>query len=243
MGENSVAAAPARGSPVKHLLAWVLALGLGALAFWLASERNARRWYLAPEEGQLVVKKGISFPVGSTRFKTDDPALAQTYGPLRPPAGAVLPGPRDFDDRAGLDQALFELLSKWARDDIASEKPEQLERGLAFVARAERLPGVSAAQREDLRALRGESGYFEALWLIERGAEDLRLAREKLRLAADAPTRHASDALVLLRRVDPLVEQAFHASRPGAEPKGGPPKLPGASPPSAVPSPTPRGTP
>lgn len=240
MGDNT-AAAPARGSSLKHLLAWVLALGLGALAFWLASERNRRRWYLAPEEGQLVVKKGILFPAGSTRFKTEHPALAQTYAPLRPPAGALLPGPRDFDDQAGLDQALFELLSRWAREDIATERPEQLERGLAYVARAEGLPGISSAQRDDLRSLRGESGYFEALWLLERGAEDLRLAREKLRLAAEAPTRHASDALLLLRRIDPLVEQAFEASRPGS--RGGPPRSPAGQPPPAAQPPAPRGTP
>jgi hypothetical protein len=205
----------ARGSPVRHLLAWVLALALGALAFWLASERNARQWSLSPEDGQLVVKKGLLFPAGSTRFKTDDPVLAQTYAPLRPPAGTALPPERNFDDRAGLDQALYEMLSRWARDDIASEQPERLERGLAFVARAERLPGISSAQREDLRGLRGESGYFEALWLLERGVEDLRLARDKLKLAAEASTRRAPEAALLLRTVESLLEQALEASRAG----------------------------
>ncbi len=205
-----------RGSPARHLLAWVLALGLGALAFWLASERNARQWLLVPEGGELVIKKGLAFPTGSSRFKTDDPALAQTYAPVKPPAGLPLPAEQAFDDRGGLDQALYELLSRWARDDIASEQPERLERGLSFVARAERLPGISAAQREDLRALRGESGYYEALWLLERGGEDLRLARDRLKLAADSTTKRAPEAAVLLKTVESLMERGLEATRAAA---------------------------
>jgi hypothetical protein len=227
------AKAPRPRSPGRRLLAWTVILGLAALVFWLASERNARQWFLVPEDGELVVKKGMPFPAGRARFKTDDPQLAQTYAPVKPPAGAPAPGERAFDDRAALDQALYDLLSRWARDDIATEKPELVARGLAWVGRAERLPGVSASQREDLRALRGESGYYEALWLLERGAEDLRLAREKLRLAADSPTRHSADAFVLLRRLDPLVEEAFKTQasspRPGERPS-----------PSPVPPPAPR---
>lgn len=206
--------APApRAWQAKHLLAWALALALGAVAFWLAAERNARKWILAPEGGQLVVKRGLLFPSGTTRFKSEDPAQAQTYAPLKPPPGAALPPERSFDDRAGLDQALYELLSRWARDDIASEQPERLERGLGFVTRAERLPGISASQREDLHGLRGESGYYEGLWLLERGVEDLRLARDKLKLAAEASTRRAPEATVLLRAVESLMERAMEASR------------------------------
>lgn len=209
--------APARrASQAKHLLAWVLALALGAVAFWLASERNARQWILAPDAGQLVVKRGLLFPSGTTRFKPEDPALSQAYAPLRPPPGAALPPEQSFDDRSGLDQALYQLLSRWAREDIASEQPERLERGLGFVARAERLPGLSASQREDLRGLRGESGYYEGLWLLERGVEDLRLARDKLKLAAEASTRRAPEAAVLLRAVESLMEQAMEASRTAA---------------------------
>jgi hypothetical protein len=233
--EQTAAARPKAPRPHSlgsRLLAWAVILGLAALVFWLASERNARQWFLVPEDGELVVKKGMPFPAGRARFKTDDPQIAQTYAPVRPPPGSPATGEQAFDDRAALDQALYDLLSRWARDDIATEKPELVARGLAWVARAERLAGVSAAQREDLRALRGESGFYEALWLLERGAEDLRLAREKLRLAADSPTRHAAEAFVLLRRIDPLVEDAFKARaaapRPGEKP---------AAPPASAPAP------
>ncbi|HEU4384144.1 MAG TPA: hypothetical protein VFR85_11670 [Anaeromyxobacteraceae bacterium] len=230
MTQAGEAPARPRGSPAKHLLAWVLALGLGGLAFWLASERNARQWLLSPEGGQLVVKKGLGFPAGSARFKTDDPALAQTYAPVKPPAGVPLPAEQSFDDRGGLDQALYEMLSRWAREDIASEQPERLERGLSFVARAERLPGISTAQREDLRALRGESGYYEALWLLERGVEDLRLARDKLKLSADSSTRRAPEAAVLLKTVESLMERALQATRNAAAPRTARPEQSPAAP-------------
>jgi len=203
--------------PFRSLIAWMAILGLAALVAWLASERNARQWFLVPEDAQLVVKRGLPLPAGRARFKTDDPALAQTYAPIKVPAGGPPPQEQSFDDRAALDQALFDLLSRWARADIATEKPELLERGLAYVSRAERLAGISAAQREDLRALRAESALFESAWLLERGAEDLRLAREKLRLAADAPGRYSGEALLLLRRIEPLVEEALTASRQAAQ--------------------------
>ncbi len=204
-------------SPVRTLGLSLVILGLLGVVLWLTAERNARQWFLVPEDGQLVVKKGVLFLTGRSSFKTDDPSLAQTYAPLKPPAGAPMPAEQSFDDRGGLDQGLYDLLSRWAREDIASEEPQRLERGLGYVARAERLPGISAAQREDLRNLRGESGFHEARALLERGAEELRLAREKLRLAADSHTRHAAEAFVLLRRIEPLVEEAFRASRAAAE--------------------------
>jgi hypothetical protein len=210
MAEN--VSRPSR-SPLRQLLAWVLILGLGGLALWLASKQNARRWVLVPEEGQLVVKKGLLFPAGRGSLKSDDPHLLQLYAPIQPPPGAALPPEQSFDDRSALDQALYDVLSKWARDDIAEEKPEPMARGLGYLSRAERLPGISAAQREDLKVLRAEYGFHEARQLLERGANDLRLAREKLKLAADSPGRRAGDALLLLRRLEPLVEETHKLSR------------------------------
>jgi len=200
-------------SPLRQLLAWALILGLGGVALWLASERNARRWVLAPEDGQLAVKKGILFPAGRGSLKSDDPQLLQLYAPIQPPPGAVLPPEQSFEDRGALDQALYDILSKWARDDVAEERPELMARGLGYLSRAERLPGISAAQREDLKVLRAEYAFHEARQLLEKGANDLRVAREKLKLAADSPGRRASDALLLLRRLEPLLEEAHKVSR------------------------------
>jgi hypothetical protein len=216
---------PRRHSPLRPFVAWVLILGLSALVFWLGSERNARRFYLVAEDGRLAVKKGILFPAGRGSLKTDDPQLVEAYAPIQPPNAAALGEERSYDDRGALDQAVYDLLSRWARDDVASEKPEMLARGLGYLSRAERLPGISAAQREDLKALRAEYGLHEARQLLEKGAEDLRLAREKLKLAADAPGQRAGDALLLLRRLEPVLEEIYKVSGTAAQPgeKAAPP--------------------
>ena len=199
-------------------------LALLVLVGWLLSERNARHYALVVEGTQLTVKKGILFPVGRQAYQPDDPALSQAYAPLSPPPGAKVEEERTFDDRAGLDQALFALLAAWARADIATEKPEQLERALGWLARAERLQQVSAAQRADLLSLRAESGFFEARGLVERAAEALRQARERLRLAAGSSSPHAGEAAQALRALDPLMDETYRASRQlGAAREGGPP--------------------
>jgi hypothetical protein len=195
------------------VLVTVVVLALVGLVLWLLAERNARQWSLVLDEGVLQVKKGILLPVGRQPFKTDDPLLAQAYAPLKPPPGAKLEEDRTFDDRAALDQALYELLAKWAREDIAAERPEMIERALGWLGRADKLAGLSAAQRDDLRALRGESGFFESRQLLERSADALRLARERLRVTAGSTSSHASDAAEVLRRLDPVVDDVDRATR------------------------------
>ncbi|BDG03662.1 zinc ribbon domain-containing protein [Anaeromyxobacter oryzae] len=194
-------------------LAWLLILALLAVVVWLASERNARTWYLAPDEGRLVVLKGYMLPAGRQVFKTNDPALAQAYAPIVLPPGKAPPPEQSFDDRSALDQALYDLLAGWAREDIGSGDPSRLERGLAYIDRAEHLGGVSQAQRQDLAALRGESGYFEAQKLLERATDELRDASAKLGDAARSRSSHAMDAQLLLKDVDAARDAAMNALR------------------------------
>jgi hypothetical protein len=209
MDETTVAGR-ARGA-LKATVAWVAILALLALVAWLAAERNARSWYLVPSEGRLVVMRGLMLPVGRAAFTSPDPALAQAYAPLVPPPGKELPAERTFDERGLLDQAIYDLAASWARDEIASGDPARLERGLGYLARAERLPGLSPSQREDLAALRAESAYQEAIRLISRGLDDLREASERLRRAASSRSPHAADAARLLRDVEPALEAAATA--------------------------------
>src|SRR5512133_3741507 len=95
-----------RGGGGRAALVALVVLALVGVVVWLLSERNSRQWFLVYEDGKLEVKKGIMLPTGRQSFKTDDPALAQAYAPLKPPPGTKLDEERSFDDRAGLDQAL-----------------------------------------------------------------------------------------------------------------------------------------
>lgn len=222
-----------RGASGKALLAWLAILALLGMVTYLVSERNAHTWYLVPDEGRLVVMKGVFLPMGRQAFKTADPKLAQAYAPVVVPPGKAVPGERDFSDQTGLDQALYDDLAGWAREDIASGDPARLERALGYVDRADHLTGISQAQRQDLAALRGESGYFEARRLLDKAAGDLRDAAEKLRLAAGSRSGHAMEAQVLLRDVETARDAAIQAMRaatgnrpadraPGANPAASP---------------------
>jgi hypothetical protein len=202
-----------RGVGLRGVLVGVAVVALAALVAYLLAERNARRWFLVQEEGTLYVKRGVLFPVGSLPFKTGDPELARAYAPLAPPPGTRLGEARAFDDRAALDQALYEMLARWARADVATEKPELVERALSWVGRAERLQGLSAAQQDDLRKLRAESGFFEARRFLETAADALRQARERLRLAAGSSSPHAGDAGEALKRVEPTIDEIFQAGK------------------------------
>jgi hypothetical protein len=209
-----------RGAPgAKAILAWAAILALLGLVLWLAAERNARSWHLVPDEGRLVVKRGVMFPVGRQTFQTSDPALAQAYAPLVAPPGKRLPEERTFQDRALLDQALYDVLARWAREDIATGEPGPLERGLGYLGRAELLPGLSPAQRDDLSALRADSGYYEARRLVANAADQLREAAEKLRRAAGSRSTHAAEAAELLRELEPAFDATQRVARAAAAAK------------------------
>jgi hypothetical protein len=182
----------------------VLAVGLAVAVAWLLSERNARQWWLVPEEGRVTVKRGVFFPVGKATFKSDDPELARTYAPIAPPPGSATPPETSYDDRAALDQAIFEWLARWAREDIQSEQMARMDRARAFLARAARLAGLSAAQREQLRTLQAETAFQEAVGHLQQGAESLRRALEGLRLAAEAQGPVAAEAAALGKALDPV---------------------------------------
>ena len=208
-------AKPASG---KSTIVTILVLVLLGAVGWLLAERNARQWFLVFDEGTLTVKKGVLFPIGKAAFKTSDASLAEAYAPVKPPPGAKLDEERGFDDRAGLDGALYELFARWAREDIVTERADAMQRGLGWVHRAELLPSLSSQQKRDLDQLRAEAGFFEARQLVERAADALRQARERLRLTAASTSSHAGDASEALRQIDPVVDELYRAGRTLAPP-------------------------
>lgn len=235
--EKSEAKAASPGkkpAPRRSPLLWLVVLAMAAVVVVLLSERNARQWWLVPQAGTLVVKKGIVFVTGKTSFKTDDPELSRTYAPVAVPRGAPPPTEQAFDDRASLDQALFALLARWARDDIQSEQPERIAEARGYLQRAARLGGLAPVQRDDLRALQGEIAFYEAAWQLEQGAEALRRAAEQLRLAAEARGPVAAEAVSLGRTIEPVVagasQAALEASRFAAERHARPPPSAPATP-------------
>ncbi|MBS1109501.1 MAG: hypothetical protein H6Q88_1493, partial [Anaeromyxobacteraceae bacterium] len=167
------------------------------------------------------VKKGVFFPTGKAAFTSADPETARTYAPLAPPQGSAALVETSYDDRAELDQALFELLARWARDDIQSQQMERMERARGHLARASRLAGLSPAQREQLRVLQAETAFQEAVGHLQEGANALRRALEGLKVAAEARGPVAAEAAALEKSLEPVAgatgQLMLEASRFAAE--------------------------
>lgn len=220
----------------RSVLPLLLAVGLAVVVAWLLAERNARQWWLVPEDGKVVVKKGVFFVTGKAAFQSADPEIARTYAPLAPPQGATLPAETSYDDRAELDQALFDLLARWARDDIQSQQMERMERARAALGRASRLPGLSPAQREQLRGMQAETAFQEAVEHLTQGANALRRALDGLKLAAEARGPVAAEAAALEKSLEPVAASTgqlmLEASRFAAERYRPGPAAPGSQAPS-----------
>jgi len=216
----------------------LLILVLVGVVLWLLADRNARTWYLIPDEGRLLVLRGVNLPYGR---KAPDPSTpgAEAYTPVVAPPGVTLPPEQSFDGQSALDQALFAQLSGWAHADVASGAPDRLARGLDYLHRAERLPAISAAQRDELATLRAESGYFEAQGLLEKVSVELKDATDRLRAAAASRSAHATDARLLLRDLEPAADAILSSvrkpgvARPAPAVEAAPPGARPAAPPAA----------
>jgi len=218
-----------RGSP----LAWILVVALLATVFWLASERNARRWALGADAGHLVVLRGRSFPTGLRR--------SDQFPPIAIPPDAKAPAEVEFEDRVALDRAVFEQILAWAR--AAAEKPEAAAqaRAMQLAGRAAQLHGLTPAQIEQLQTLRAGLAWTSALQDIEKAGELLTTAEKSLRLAQHAGT-NAQRAAQLIQRVHEISQrlQAEHVADLPPPPRLLPPATPdggagGAGPAAAAP--------
>jgi chromosome segregation ATPase len=224
----------------RSVLPLLLAVGLGVAVAWLLAERNARQWWIVQEDGKVVVKKGIFFVTGKTPLQSADPETARTYAPIPAPQGGAAQLEAAYDDRAELDQALFELLARWARADIQSQQMERMERARGYLGRAARLAGLSPAQREQLRVLQAETAFQEAVEHLTQGANALRRALEGLRLAAEARGPVAAEAAALEKSLEPVAgstgQLMLEASRFAAERYRAAPPAPGAPSPTGAPA-------
>jgi hypothetical protein len=202
-----------RPGGTRKLLAWLAVVALAALAGVLLAERNARTYSLALVDGALVVKKGLLFPVGTRAWVPGDPKLAPAYAPLQPPPGAAVPQEQRFSGREELDQALFDHLARWSRDDLAAAARERVARATGYLARAALLPGLSASQRQDLERLRAETGFHEGRDLVGQALDALREARDRLERTARSTSPHAGDAAEALRQLEVGLDALHRAGR------------------------------
>lgn len=189
------------GHAVKNLFLLILFVALAFGLLYLVADRNARRYFLVPEGGNLVVKRGIFFPIGEKPYLPDDPGLAAAYAPIPLPPSGFKSGPKAFDERSDLDRTLFDQLLDWAKTRIHSGDTKTLEKGIYYLRRAEKLPTYTEAQRTSLDELQGEVAYYEAKRKLADAVKSLENVADKLRQARDSGSARANESEALLTAI------------------------------------------
>jgi hypothetical protein len=193
-------AQPARRGFPKPLL-WLLVLGLLAAVWWLASERNLRRFSWAPDGPVLIISKGRFFPIGMARIASDDPQWGKIYGPIPLPQGAKV-GEQEFEDQTSLDRALFDTILPWSRADMQKGDEASIAQANQLLDRANLLPGLSADQHQQLAALRGDLSFTAAKAELQQAARLVLSARRKLQSVEEGGGEHALEAGPMLRGLE-----------------------------------------
>jgi hypothetical protein len=201
-----------RGGGLSRFLLWLAVLGLLAAVWWLASERNQRRFSWGADGGRLVISKGNFFPVGARVIPADDPKLGKVYGPIPLPPGANATA-AEFEDQTALDRALFDLVVPWAKADLKSGDAAAVERAGALVERADALPGLTAGQHHELAALRADLSFSAAKGELQQAAKLVLDARRKLDAVREGGGDHALEAAPLVRELEGIQDALEEAAQ------------------------------
>lgn len=234
-------------SALKRLLMTVFVLALIGLVAWLASERNARTFSLAEQNGSLVVMKGRMFPWGAEPWSPSDPGLASTYAPIPLEGASVDPSVTQtrYSDRDELDRALFGVLDRLARPRVGSEDPKEVQRGLDYVRRMKALSGLTQDQRASLDRLESEYALFvarsrlnEAWQLISDALDQLNIASRGTGANARRANQMAAEVAGPAKQLEEALRRAVGSAadlQPEAMPE---PQAPAPQGPTTQPEPT-----
>jgi hypothetical protein len=201
-----------RGGALSKLVLWLLVVGLLAAVWWLASERNLRRFAWRTDGSVLTIAKGRFFPIGMANVASDDPQLGKVYGPIPIPQGARVTE-QEFEDQTALDRALFDVIAQWARADSQKGDEKSIAQAGNLVDRASALPGLTAEQHQQLAGLRGELAFTSAKQELMQAARLVLSARRKLQSVEEGGGEHALEAAPMLRSLEGIQGQLEDASR------------------------------
>lgn len=192
---------------LRNIVFLLLVLGLAGAALYALSLVNSRTYLLDVRGGQLVVLKGKLLPLGAEPWSPSDPVLMDAYAPvaLEGNTSLTVAGQR-FEDRDELDRALFQVLETLALPRLASDTPKDLEKGLVFVRRAERLNGLTDGQRTSLKKMQRDVAFFLARTRLDDARRQLEDALVQLHLAAESDSKTRGEASLMLLAVEPQVK-------------------------------------
>ena len=173
------------GGGLQRAVLWLVIAALLGTVWWLASERNERRYRVVSGNGQLVIEHGRFFPTGS--IASSD----KIYAAIPLPAGEKAPGEMEFDDQNAIDRWLFDTLSVWAKE---AAKKGDTHTAAALVDRASALPGLTGAQNGALTALRADLAWDEAATDVQQAGQMLDAAVRSLQSVVAGKGPRALDA-------------------------------------------------
>jgi hypothetical protein len=187
-----------KAGTLRVVVLWLVIAALLTTVWWLASERNERRYAVSTEIGEVVVSRGRFFPTGTAV------ASEKMYAPVKVPAGEKPPAPVEFEDQNSLDRFLFDLFSGWAK---AAAKRNDTQAAATLVDRASALPGLTGAQIADLTQMRADLAWDDAQADIAAAAKALESARGKLERVKQTNGAHAPDAAALQTKLQGIASQ------------------------------------
>jgi hypothetical protein len=230
----------------KRLMITAIVLALAGATVFLLSQENARTFTLEVRDGKLVILKGKLMPMGADPWRPP-PELVDAYAPLdlkgTQPFGVLNV---KYTERDELDRALFSVLEGLAKPRVASDDPKELEDGMYYLRRAEKLSGLTDEQKLALKTMKTDSAFYSARGKLEDAQRLIEEAVAQLKIATDTPNRHSRSANQMLLVVEPtskvMVESLRKAvnalSAPAADPNAAiAPGLGTAPAPPAAPAP------
>jgi hypothetical protein len=187
----------------KRLLVLAVVVGLAGVTVFLLSQENARTFTLEVRDGKLVVLKGKMMPTGADPWRPE-PALVDTYAPIdlkgTQPFGVLNV---KFTERDDLDRALYTVLEGLAKPRVASDDAKELDDGLYYLRRADRLSGTTEDQRIALKAMKTDVAFYSARMKLEDAQRQIEEALTQLKIATETPNRHSRSANQMLLMVEP----------------------------------------
>lgn len=225
MPENEKEAVPAaarprpkkRGSGAKVMFVILIVLALAGVIVYLLSLLNSKTFFLVPENGELVVKKGIFFPVGSEVYLPKDPEQAALYKPIDIPDALKHAGPIEFEDLPSLNREFAKYLIDLATKMVFAEDESQYTKGKGYLERVRKLHGLDPEQVDRVKSLRADVDYIEAKRAYLGVEKILESALRKFRQAETFGSGRFGDAKEWIDKIQTLMD-AIRATKAGRVP-------------------------
>lgn len=195
---------PPKGG-AKVIFIFLIVIALAGMIVYLLSLINSKKYFLAPEGSELVVKKGIFFPVGSEIYQPKDASQANLYLPIERPYDLKHSDEIVFEDLPSLNREFAKYLVKLSEEMIFSDDEVRYQKGKLYLERVGKLQGLDADQLSQIQALSADVDYIEAKHAYLGVEKILEKALKKFKQAETFGTGRFLDAREWIGKIQALL--------------------------------------